>query len=151
MTDTEHNDETAVIEGTAEVSEEDTESVAADDAAGSADESDAPEPARPLPSPKTARLSYCAFAEMRPSPKSRYAPMSIPGYIAVLVLTAIPAAGLIIAAVLSIASKKVARRRLAIAILLIQTVLIAAAGTLVIVSLCLDVDFYGMLLSFIGQ
>ncbi len=97
----------------------------------------APPPEKAAPRPETARLIYSAYAEMRPAPSSKYAPMGVPGYIAMLAVTAIPAVGFVIAAVLALASKKVARRRLCAAVVILRAVLFAllaaAAAVLVLV------------------
>lgn len=132
MTDNEHKDEINASESTSDgekitdTAEDVSEDVTVD-----------VEPARPLPSPKTARLSYCAFADMRPAPGSKYAPMGLFGYIAVLVATSIPVVGFIAAAIIALSSKKLACRRLALAILLIKTFILVVLGTFIIICLSL--------------
>ena len=137
-TETTENDLTDPAPADKEDTESDTEEV--DETA---------EPKTPLPSPKTARLAYSAYAEMRPSPSSRYAPMSLFGYIALLVPALIPVIGLIVCAITACASKKVARRRLALAIVLIHAFIIIAAGIAAAVFIyVLDVDVFGAVMSY---
>lgn len=102
-----------------------------------------------LPSPKTARLTYSSYAEMRPSPSSKYAPMSLGGYILMLIIALIPGVGFIASAIIACSSKKLARQRLALAIVLITTVLIVILGALAFVVIYVfDVDVVGEVISF---
>lgn len=89
---------------------------------------------RRIPSPAVARLTYSAYAEMRPSPASKYAPMGIWGYIALLFFTAIPVVGFIAAAVVALVSKKLARKRLAAAVVILRAVLFALLAAAAIVA-----------------
>ncbi len=89
---------------------------------------------RKIPSPAVARLTYSAYAEMRPSPASKYAPMEIWGYIALLFFTAIPVAGFIAAVVVALVSKKLARKRLATAVVILRAVLFALLAAAAIVA-----------------
>ena len=128
MNDTELNEATA--EDVAE-----TAQAAEDEHGESAELPEDEAPERPRPKPETARLIYSAYAEMRPAPSSKYAPMGIFGYIAMLAVTAIPVVGFIIAAVTALASKKLARRRLCAAVVILRAVLfalLAAAAAILI-------------------
>lgn len=120
------------------------EDAAAPEDAKAADDIVTPVPERPRPKPETARLIYSAYAEMRPAPSSKYAPMGMLGYIAMLAVTAIPVVGFIIAAVVAFASKKLARKRLCAAVVILRAVLFAllaaAAAVLIFVY---DIDILG--------
>ena len=121
--------------------------VTGNDAADGTAIAEPPKPT-PLPSPKTARLLYCAFSEMRPSPESKYAPMSLFGYIVMLAATSVPVAGFIAAAIVACVSKKLARKRLALAVVLIRTFLIVVSGAaLAVAMLVFDLDLSGIMSS----
>lgn len=102
----------------------------------------------PLPPPKTARLTYSAYAEMRPSPTSKYAPMGIFGYIAILLITSIPVVGFIAATVIACVSRKLACSRLATAIVLIRAFFLIVAGIVVMYLIyVLKIDVAGRIFS----
>lgn len=101
-----------------------------------------------IPGPETARLVYSAYAEMRPSPGSKYAPMGLFGYILILLATSVPVVGFIAAVVVAIVSKKLARKRLAASIAIIRAVLFALLGIAAAVAvLAFDFDIASQLSS----
>ncbi len=86
------------------------------------------------PSPKTARLSYSAYSDMRPSKDSVYAPVGIFSYFGLLILTAVPVIGFIAAIIFAFASKKLAVKRFATAVIAVQTLLLLAVAVIISVS-----------------
>lgn len=105
-----------------------------------------------LPPPKTARLTYSAYADMRPSPKSKYAPMGLGGYVLMLLAAVIPVFGFIVSVIVACASKKLARRRLALAIIIVSALLAAlAAAAALTAQYVFDVDVLGYVTSFFGK
>ena len=116
-------------------------------AAGAADvktESDAAADAKcalrfdTLPKPQTARLSYCSISEMRPSPESKYAPMGVFGFI--------------VAVITALASKKLARSRLAAASAILHAaVIFLLSASYAVAELVFHIDVTGVILSFFGR
>lgn len=88
-----------------------------------------------MPSPQTARLTYSAYADMKPCRESVYSPLGVMNYIGILLMTAIPVLGFIIAVIYALAAKNVARHRLATAIVILQTILISLTVAAVLVAL----------------
>lgn len=86
------------------------------------------------PSPKTARLSYSAYSDMRPSKDSVYAPVGIFSYFGLLILTAVPVIGFIAAIVFAFAAKKLAFKRLATAVIAVQTLFLLVTAIAIIVA-----------------
>ncbi len=86
-----------------------------------------------MPSPKTARLSYSAYSDMRPDNGSIYAPAKTGTYFWLIVLTAIPVIGFIAAAIIAFASKKLAVKRFLTAVLLAQVLVLVIIAALVCV------------------
>ena len=130
-------------------------------AAGAADvktESDAAADAKcalrfdTLPKPQTARLSYCSISEMRPSPESKYAPMGVFGYIVMLFFTSLPVVGFIVAVITALASKKLARSRLAAASAILHAaVIFLLSASYAVAELVFHIDVTGVILSFFGR
>ena len=107
---------------------------------------------RAMPSPETARLTYSAYADMKPCRESVYSPIGVFNYIGILLLTGIPAVGFIIAVIYAFASKKLARRRIATAIVVLQAILFALIGAAVAVAIFVfDVDILATLNAFISN
>ncbi len=94
-----------------------------------------------MPTPETARLTYSAYADMKPCPSSIYAPVSEWGYALMLVLCSIPVLGFVISIILAATAKKLARRRLAISFIIVNAILLIVLGTAVLVCvLALKID-----------
>lgn len=87
-----------------------------------------------MPSPKTARLTYSAYADMRPANTSVYAPARTGTYFWLLVLTSIPVIGYIIAVIAACASKKLAVKRFLTAVIMAQTLILLVIAALVCVA-----------------
>ncbi len=101
---------------------------------------------QPLPEPKTARLTYCAISGMRPSPDSKYAPMSLFGYVVMLVALSLPVVGFVAAVVTAFVSRKLARRRLAAASAILHAIVFAAlAAAYMIATIAFKVDIVDVL------
>ncbi len=88
-----------------------------------------------MPSPQTARLTYSAYADMKPCRESVYSPLGVRNYIGILLLSAIPVLGFVIAVIYALAAKNVARHRLAVAIVILKTILITLVVAAVLVML----------------
>lgn len=86
------------------------------------------------PSPKTARLSYSAYSDMRPSDDSIYAPAGIFTYFWLLILASIPVIGFISAVIIAFAAKKLAIKRVATAIIAVQTLILLIVAVFVSLS-----------------
>lgn len=71
-------------------------------------------------SPATARLIYSAYSDMKPSPSSKYAPVSVAAYVLLYIIGAIPAVGLVASLIIALLSKKVAYRRAAAALFIFE-------------------------------
>lgn len=94
-----------------------------------------------MPAPETARLTYSAYADMKPCPTSVYAPMNEWGYALMLVLCSIPVLGLVISIIFAAAAKKLARRQLALSFIIINALFIAVLGIAALVCvLALKID-----------
>ncbi len=105
-----------------------------------------------LPKPQTARLSYCSISEMRPSPESKYAPMGVFGYIVMLFFTSLPVLGFIVAVITALASKKLARSRLAAASAILHAaVIFLLSVSYAVAELVFHVDVTGFIFSFFGR
>ena len=105
------------------------------------------EPTPPTPpAPSVARLVYSAYSEMRPAPGTKYAPLGLFGYIGLLLLTSIPAVGLISSMVIALCAKRAAVQRFALAVVILRTLfwLIAAAAVAVAVY-AFDIDVFGLI------
>lgn len=87
-----------------------------------------------VPSPKTARLAYSAYSDMRPAESSVYAPAGTGAYFWLLILTSIPVIGFIIAVIVACASKKLAVKRFLTAVILVQTLMLLVIAALVCVA-----------------
>ncbi len=99
-----------------------------------------------MPSPKTARLSYSAYSDMRPDKSSVYAPASIGAYLGLILLTSIPVMGFIVAVIFACAAKRLAVKRLMIAVIVSQLVLLTAIAVFVCVSVfALKIDLIAYL------
>lgn len=93
------------------------------------------------PSPKTARLSYSAYSDMRPSKDSVYAPVGIFSYFGLLILTAVPVIGFIAAIIFAFAANKLAVKRLSTAVIAVKTLfLLAVAVILTVFVFVLGID-----------
>lgn len=80
--------------------------------------------------PATARLIYSAYSDMKPSPSSKYAPVSVAAYVLLYIIGAIPAVGLVASLIIALLSKKVAYRRASAALFIFElalAVILAAA------------------------
>lgn len=97
-----------------------------------------------MPSPKTARLSYSAYSDMRPAKDSVYAPARTGAYFWLLLLTAIPVIGFVIAVIVAFASKKLAVKRFMTAVIMAQTLILLAIAALVCVAVfAFKIDLIG--------
>lgn len=96
---------------------------------------------RSMPTPETARLTYSAYADMKPCPTSIYAPMSEWGYALMLVLCSIPALGFVLSIIFAATAKNLARRRLALSFIIVNAVFLIVFGVAVLVCvLALKID-----------
>ncbi len=84
------------------------------------DFSDLMPPRRGARMPAQARLIYSSYSDMRPSPESKYAPVSTAAYVLLYIVGAIPVVGLIASLIISLCSKKVAYKRAAMAIFILE-------------------------------
>lgn len=98
------------------------------------------------PSPSVARLVYSAYSEMRPAPGTRYAPLGLFGYIGLLLLTSIPAVGLISSMVIALCAKRAAVQRFALAVVILRTLFwVIAAAAVAVAVYAFDVDVFGLI------
>ena len=98
------------------------------------------------PSPSVARLVYSAYSEMRPAPGTRYAPLGLFGYIGLLLLTSIPAAGLISSMVIALCAKRAAVQRFALAVVILRTLFwVIAAAAVAVAVYAFDIDVFGLI------
>ncbi len=105
------------------------------------------EPTPPTPpAPSVARLVYSAYSEMRPAPGTRYAPLGLFGYIGLLLLTSIPAVGLISSMVIALCAKRAAVQRFALAVVILRTLFwVIAAAAVAVAVYAFDVDVFGLI------
>lgn len=97
-----------------------------------------------MPSPKTARLAYSAYSDMRPAKTSIYAPARTGTYFWLLLLTAIPVIGFIIAVIVAFASKKLAVKRFMTAVIMAQTLILLMIAAIVCVAVfAFKIDLIG--------
>ena len=98
------------------------------------------------PAPSVARLVYSAYSEMRPAPGTRYAPLGLFGYIGLLLLTSIPAVGLISSMVIALCAKRAAVQRFALAVVILRTLFwVIAAAAVAVAVYAFDVDVFGLI------
>ena len=105
------------------------------------------EPTPPTPpAPSVARLVYSAYSDMRPAPGTKYAPLGIFGYIGLLLLTSIPAVGLISSMVITLCAKRAAVQRFALAVVILRTLFwVIAAAAVAVAVYAFDVDVFGLI------
>lgn len=98
------------------------------------------------PAPSVARLVYSAYSEMRPAPGTKYAPLGLLGYIGLLLLTSIPAIGLISSMVIALCAKRAAVQRFALAVVILRTLFwVIAAAAVAVAVYAFDVDVFGLI------
>lgn len=85
-------------------------------------ELEAKEEKRNMPSPRSARLTYSAYSDMRPCKDSIYSPVGILSYTGMLILFGIPVIGLFASIIFACISKKLAVKHLSAAVLIIKIV-----------------------------
>lgn len=103
------------------------------------------------PAPSVARLVYSAYSEMRPAPGTRYAPLGLFGYIGLLLLTSIPAVGLISSMIIALCAKRAAVQRFALAVVILRTLFwVIAAAAVAVAVYAFDVDVFGLIGKYIA-
>lgn len=96
-------------------------------------ELEAKEEKRNMPSPRSARLTYSAYSDMRPCKDSTYAPIGIFSYVGMLILFGIPVIGLFASIIFTCASKKLAAKHLSAAVLIIKIVSVLLLAVFVLI------------------